>query len=270
MESQNTSSQDWLEDVCGGPLPLFFPDPEDDPPLRDDRASSDSDKENEPPSLEVPPLPWAQRSQVAGILTRIAFGHETMASNILELRDLVLGIQPNRQGDAEVQVGLGEEPGPEEHPVQVVPSETRDLEARDSGSETEEEPEIPAPVAREVTAPEPDLATSLTYRLKPGFRAKTPTSASNLRASQSFGLESGFSMKTRMSAPLFNSSATPPSGELVAAVIVEALNTNSKCKIEVITLDSDSDASPANGGKDRKSTRLNSSHSGESRMPSSA
>ena len=94
LESQNTSSQDWLEDVCRDSLPLFLPEPEYDPPIPDDQFLSeggDSDKENKPP-LRVHDLPWPQRNHLAEVLTRIASGHGAISTGMLELRDIVLGI----------------------------------------------------------------------------------------------------------------------------------------------------------------------------------
>lgn len=105
LESQKTSSQDWLEELCRdcAALPLFLPDSEDDVPApraRDHVADpgSDSDKENELP-LCVHLLSWSQHRQLAGILTRVAFGHNTISSAILELRDAVLDKKLWDQGE---------------------------------------------------------------------------------------------------------------------------------------------------------------------------
>ena len=99
LESQNTSSQDWLEDICGRDalkLPLFLPEPEFDPPIPEDQflpQDSDSDKENKPPPpLHVPGLPWPQRHHLAEVLTRVASSHEAISTGMLEIRDIILGI----------------------------------------------------------------------------------------------------------------------------------------------------------------------------------
>ena len=175
LDSQETSSQEWLEEVCRkrNSLPLFLPEPEDDLPApRDPLASkdSDSDKENQPPpSLRVPLLPWSQRRKFADILTRIAFGHETMASGVLELRDAVLVAGLSDEEEVEAQ---------EEHrdpPVAHPAKEDGDTTCSESGDDSVSQAGTGGanPHHRDLDSPTPAVGgfLGLASRLGPDFRS---------------------------------------------------------------------------------------------------
>lgn len=241
LESQDTSSQDWLEDIFEGALPLFLPDPDDElPPPRDNfsiAGSGDSDKENEPP-LQVPPLPWPQRHRLASCLTRIAFGHQSMSSAILEMRDVVLGIEPREEAQGQDIGGEGGLPRAEEDldptagpleeatEVQGKPAEAGDssetvTESEDEGLVVAGQLETHARHATSVDTSTPNGLGQLDHLLDPIFRTRSLTTGS---APSLLHVQSPAS-----SAP---NTPEPPAGTTsVAAVVTGALNTKRKADL---------------------------------------
>ena len=221
MESQDTSSQDWLEGIYDGTaLPLFLPSDSDDEPSspRESVAAAglDSDKENVPPP-QVPPLPWPQRRQIAGALTRIAFGHEAISSAMLQLRDIVLGIYD--EASDEVIAGTGDGAQGESAVVPDHSDGSRTVtedEGEDSGAlSVKETRDVPLGLGRSQVggSASSGLAESLAYLLEPGrhssARSQTlPTSEATRKIQERPGL-------------------TTANGS-VAAVVVEALNAKRK------------------------------------------
>ena len=214
LESQDTSSQDWLEQVYRDrkALPLFLPESEDDlvppGPPRDHSSNNgyDSDKENEPP-LRVPLLPWSQRRRLAGILTRIAFGHESMSSAVLELRDAVL--DGGLFGEDE-----GESLQDEHRDPPVAPSpDPADWEKESTGSTTESEAEILEPQVVEPMSCIAGLAAGLAALRNPDNRRVDHAD----RDAREVRTESQERIR----------------GDSVAAVVTEALN-HTKRKIDVV------------------------------------
>ena len=180
-------------------------DSEDEsPPQREALAStgSDSDKENDPP-LQVPLLPWPQRQKLAGILTRIAFGHETMSSAVMELRDLVLFAGFADEDEVRAQ---------EEHrDPPVAPAADEDSSVTESESDSEENPVTLSGAGGADTRSDSGSAAvggfaGLASRLEPGFNKQCAPTTSQQRMA----------------------------GGSVAAVVAEALNYSVKRKADAM------------------------------------
>ena len=201
----------------GTSLPLFLPEPDDDPPSPREilaAAGSDSDKENDPP-LQVPILPWHQRRQVAGALTRIAFGHETISSAMLQLRDIVLGIYEGSD-QPEVRAATSGD-GTHQHTVVPGHSDGSRTVTEDEVSEGEETRGVRRGHQAGSSIPS-GLAESLAYLLEPGRHSSArsqPLPTSEAAATQTQGQEP-------------RPGPTTANGPSVAAVVVEALNAKRK------------------------------------------
>ena len=247
LESQENASQDWLEDVFRDKMPLFLRDPyssgEDSPrsdavpfpAVLDDgppSVLSDSDKENDPP-LRIPPLPWPERRRAASILTRMARDHQSISMAMLEMRDLVLGIEERTGGDG-VSEGVGEkgkEPEGKGKDSQQVPSEPAERKTEE-GNGSESEVKVThkvqvAPSQDAAAAHSSSLADSLAYWLTPGLKTANSAGASTPAMTQSSTLttraleiSSGFNKPSTEVQP----EAGPSQSMSTAVVLANALN----------------------------------------------